>query len=439
MQLFALAALVFALSVSAHADTRTVVIDETDAGTVFDGFVDGFPNLAPRDGTADFAGNPLAVAVQDGVTEERSAMEFPLAELAGLPPSAVLTATLSFNVDDVLATFGPNTAFNGQAASTILVHLYDGDGAANLADFRRTAEEPARIDTGPPTITDATLRQSGAVFFHVDVRNRLLQSLAAASPFLGALWRTNDSPTGTSIDDGRAGQMPGEGGETSAGSRLPYLTVEIMETPPPPCATEGTPCDDGNACTVGDICTGGLCQGSSACGDGVADPACGEECDDGNTTSLDGCTACRPDTLLGGSGPRECLVAVATAPATSTADITCTDGQPCDGDPTPGRCGLRVAACFGRLDPRLPECTAASTIAASVVKPGRAGAARSNRERLDAAFAAGTFPGCTAPVLLDVPLRRNGRRPGKVKLVFEARVPGAGRDRDTVRLLCRPG
>ena len=55
---------------------------------------------------------------------------------------------------------------------------------------------------------------------------------------------------------------------------------------------DGTACDDGMACTIADACTAGVCTGSSmTCGDGVLQAACGEECDDGNTTPGDGCDA----------------------------------------------------------------------------------------------------------------------------------------------------
>jgi uncharacterized repeat protein (TIGR01451 family) len=51
-------------------------------------------------------------------------------------------------------------------------------------------------------------------------------------------------------------------------------------------------CDDGNVCTINDTCSGGSCQGTSVqCGDGVLQLGCGEECDDGNTTSGDGCSS----------------------------------------------------------------------------------------------------------------------------------------------------
>jgi DNA-binding beta-propeller fold protein YncE len=45
-----------------------------------------------------------------------------------------------------------------------------------------------------------------------------------------------------------------------------------------PSVAEGTPCDDGNACTTGAKCTGGICAGGSP-----------RNCDDGNPCSVDTC------------------------------------------------------------------------------------------------------------------------------------------------------
>ncbi len=74
-------------------------------------------------------------------------------------------------------------------------------------------------------------------------------------------------------------------------------------------ASDGTGCDDGNACTVADQCTAGVCEGaSSVCGDATIESACGETCDDGNTDAGDGCSptctvepglGCTPTPLAG--------------------------------------------------------------------------------------------------------------------------------------------
>jgi cysteine-rich repeat protein len=428
-------ALVLSLALVAPARATTLVIDDTTPGTVSDGIIDGFPGLAPKDGVPDFGGNPLSIALRADVTELRSVMELPLAPLAGVDPSRITSATLTFNVDDVISTFGPNANFNGMAADAILVHFYDGDGAAVLADFRRTGEASISVPTGPPGITDAT----GALFFGVDATTPLVQALTAGTPFLGVLWRTTDSPTATSIDAGTPGQMPGEGNETAAGSRMPYLTVEVADAPPPPppSCEPGDPCDDGNPCTVADACVGGACVGTGPCGDGVVDGACGEECDDGNATDGDGCdAACRYDALLGGTGPRECLLRLAFVDPERQSDgsvapaQTCTDGDPaCDATGADGVCAFRVAACVGQADARLPGCQPIGVVAT-----------RARPQVLASALSTLAVPGCTEPVRVDVALRRRGTRtrPGKLRLVLHASAPGVGKDRDSVRLLCRP-
>ena len=450
----------FALHVPARG--VTIVIDDTTVGAVSDGIIDGFPGLAPKDGTPDFGGNPLSAALRTDVTELRAVMELPLAPLAGVAPATITSATLTFNIDDVIPPFGPNTEFNGMAADTIFVHLYDGDGAAVLADFRRAQETPATVTTGPAAITDVTLKTTGAVFFDVDVTARLVQALGDGTPFLGILWRTNDSPTATSLDAGTAGQMPGEGNQTSAGSRMPFLTIEIADAPPcqagdpcddgDPCTTDrcepaigcinepgndGAACDDGSACTAGDACAGGACVGTGPCGDGIVDGACGEECDDGDTEGGDGCGAkCRHDTLLGGTGPRECLLRLSFVTPDRQSDgsvapaQTCTEGDPaCDASGADGVCAFRIAACVGLADTRLPAC-----------QPIDSATTRARPQVLASALSALVVPGCTEPVRVDVPLRRRGARTktGKLRLVLNASAPGVGKDKDSVRLVCRP-
>jgi cysteine-rich repeat protein len=369
------------LATSATAATaqvvRTIEIDQLDDGTVFDGIIDGFPMLAAKDGTGDLQGNALGVAHKNEVTELRSAMEFPLAELADVMPEDILTATLTFNVDDVLSTFGPGTDFNGQAAATILVHPYDGDGAVALSDFKNRDEDPWTVPTGS-TITDAGLNASGAVYFEVDVRDRLRAAVTGGASFLGFLWRTNDSPTGTSLDD--LGE--GSGGPPGArGSSMPFLTIEVEEPPPPPncgngqpdagetcddgnnvdgdCCSRncqldaaGTACSDGNACTDGDVCNaGGVCQTGAAldCDDGElctadscdAATGCvnlvaheGEACDDQNV--------CTTDDVCGGGSCRGVPVPVGG----------CDDGDECTvGDTcTDGVCGGEALCGNGQLD-----------------------------------------------------------------------------------------
>jgi len=47
-----------------------------------------------------------------------------------------------------------------------------------------------------------------------------------------------------------------------------------------PLQPDNTPCNDGNVCTINDKCTNGTCSGSlMTCGDGIVEASCGEQCD----------------------------------------------------------------------------------------------------------------------------------------------------------------
>lgn len=86
---------------------------------------------------------------------------------------------------------------------------------------------------------------------------------------------------------------------------------------------------DGTDCGGGSVCIKGLCSGSS-CGDGYVDTANGEECDDSNAVSGDGCSLCKFD-------------------CKSAAD--CDNGNTCDGaetcNTTTHMCGSGTAPADG--------------------------------------------------------------------------------------------
>jgi cysteine-rich repeat protein len=59
-----------------------------------------------------------------------------------------------------------------------------------------------------------------------------------------------------------------------------------------PTRPNGSVCDDQNPSTSGDQCVSGVCEGAPVrCGDGVLQPQDGEQCDDGNQVSGDGCSS----------------------------------------------------------------------------------------------------------------------------------------------------
>jgi len=212
-----------------------IVIDDTTAGSVVDGILDGFPlpppGLAP-DGNGDFAGNAFAVALQTGVTEERGIVELALAPLAGLTSSDIASATLTFNIDDVVGTFGPGTSFDGTAASSIVLFKYSGNGTIDLADFGNVAGAPLAVVSTASfgTITDATLALSGPLQFTVDVTGALGALLDSSATHFGLVFTTNDAGSATSLDNLGAG---GAGPAGVNGARMPFLTITTVPHDPP--------------------------------------------------------------------------------------------------------------------------------------------------------------------------------------------------------------
>lgn len=222
--------LVLATSADARAATQTI------EGTSFDAILDGFPGLADLDGVADFGGNNLAVGFKSGATAQRAFGEFPLSSLSGVAPSSIESAKLTFNIDDVLSTFGPGTEFDGTASNPIDVAIYVGDGVVGLDDWGK-GTPVGSVATG--SVTDDVLRGSGPLVFEIDITQALRDLLTGGASHLGLEMSTTDDPTGTSVDDlgiGAAGP-PGVGG-----ARMPYVTVEVVApTPSPSPTTSPTP------------------------------------------------------------------------------------------------------------------------------------------------------------------------------------------------------
>lgn len=98
---------------------------------------------------------------------------------------------------------------------------------------------------------------------------------------------------------------------------------------PSSCSANSDPCDDGNACTTGDVCSGGVCTGSGGSG---------SPCDDGNAcTSDDQCNAgvCDGTPLEGtacddGNACTEGETCSAGSCASPSA--SCDDADPCTTD-----------------------------------------------------------------------------------------------------------
>jgi len=221
--------------VGAIARADSITIDTATAGTVYDGILDGIPPFPPPgeapDGDGDSQNTSLAVAKASFV-EERAIVEFPLAPLAALAATDIASATLTFNIDDVIGTFWPGGNFDNTAADSIIVFTYAGNGTVDLADFANVAGAPAGVvdTTALGVITDATLAVSGPLQLQVDLTSRLQGLIAGGATHMGLVFVTDDVNSATSIDDlglGSAGP-PGIGG-----AALPFLTVVTVPAQPP--------------------------------------------------------------------------------------------------------------------------------------------------------------------------------------------------------------
>jgi hypothetical protein len=234
-------ALLLAVALVAPARAEEVVIG-VDQGAVFDAIVDGYPMLASFDGVPDFPTgyNTISIGLQLGITEERGIGEFPVDALPGGAAAAVRSATLVFNIDDVIHTFGPGTSFRGTASQRILIHFYAGDGEVTVDDHL-AIERTGHLVEPQGRITDQTLAQSGPLTFAVDVTDDVRAILAAAPVALGIVFRTTDSPSATSLDNlGDAGAEP----PGVNGSFLPYLRLDVDAAVDPTATPTSTPIAD---------------------------------------------------------------------------------------------------------------------------------------------------------------------------------------------------
>ena len=73
----------------------------------------------------------------------------------------------------------------------------------------------------------------------------------------------------------------------------------------PPFTDNAAPCDDGDICTVTDVCAGGICTGSGApvCDDGDQEP--GDGCDELCHTEAGGCVVLGVDVRTLEQGPED--------------------------------------------------------------------------------------------------------------------------------------
>ncbi len=224
----------------------------------------------------------------------------------------------------------------------------------------------------------------------------------------------------------------------------------------------GEECDDGNIETC-DGCTP-VCTVESGlvCGDTVTASTCGEQCDDGNTTIGDGCTdQCAVEPIYGGGSYKtDCLsewsinnptnVPLLDSKGEFPIKQRCVDNDPlCDFDGgVAGSCTFRVRVCANSTN--LVTCGMESRLASwTIVKPSvktalRDPAAANVRAAFDGVpgvIVGPTTRGiCTDELSVPVPLRGSpgAYRSGKVSVQSAAANYSDIVDKDKLMLTCVP-
>jgi cysteine-rich repeat protein len=221
-------------------------------------------------------------------------------------------------------------------------------------------------------------------------------------------------------------------------------------------------CDLGNANSNTPDATCRLDCTSRRCGDGIIDVAHGEQCDDHNAASGDGCSSrcfIEPPSsaqLIPGGGfartdcPLEFLIDHPTLDVRGrpASRQVCHHGDPtCDFGSQPNECRFHLWLCANNNDPRLPTCTPGGVLTVTsvdVLKPSPADAAKAvenAQNRTQLGQGSGTFSGATPQcgplVSLRVPVKPSLRsRSTPVRL--RARTTSRKTDVDSLKLLCVP-
>jgi cysteine-rich repeat protein len=238
------------------------------------------------------------------------------------------------------------------------------------------------------------------------------------------------------------------------GARMRENTVNLVCLPNTAVCGNGTreigeQCDDGNRNSC-DGCAA-TCR-AEVCGDGIAE--CAEQCDEGAANGTPGshctaqCTEVVPALRIpgGGSKSSDCFLETAVdiqAPTlkgdgTPSNKQVCADNDPgCDFDPTPGSCRFHAWLCFGGGDDRL-ACTPDSVAEIELRKPSEKeqGALAALRQAVVQRLGAFSLPlpageRCTTRIDVDVPA---GRKDGKLSLRVRNAV--GSRDTDNLKFKC---
>jgi sugar lactone lactonase YvrE len=210
-----------------------------------------------------------------------------------------------------------------------------------------------------------------------------------------------------------------------------------IATPGNDCVAQ-QPCTDAGSCDDGDPCTVDACNASHLC---THTPLPAGRCVPSCAAEAAGCIA------GGGPARTDCLAEALVKglePGQARPVVRCKDNDGCDFDPTSGTCTFQVAWCFNE-----PGCSVSGGVSRFSARGRAAGTILDAVGKLVGGSAAGSamvFPqpyttsgSCTELAPIQVTLRKNGRKPGKVKIKTTAFGSSRKvRDPDTLTLVCTP-
>jgi len=346
---------------------------EADADATADGAADIGPGDAGGDATLDGGGDAAAdVAPQDGVGDASG-------DAAGGDAAGDATSTdaVADGSSDASADAGSDaTADAGSDATADVVSDATADAAADTtsdagADAAADASADASVDGGVDAATDAASDASVDTTpdASVDTADAAVDAQPDANPDGTA---DGDAGAECTIDTDCAAL---EDGDLCNGTLV--CNVGVCEIDPatvvtctpaacqdsstcepatgqcvPVVSADDTPCDDGNACTLDEVCTGGTCASAtgpgcddgSICTDDTCDPAVGcinspVDCADTDPCTIDSCDealGCQSAPAPNGSACDDgdlCTESLClTGSCLPMGPVTCDDGNPCTVD-----------------------------------------------------------------------------------------------------------